>query len=142
MDLDDPKLLELAYSFFDPALIYLTDDDTDIRKTLPMTFEETGYPHFLELMRRLTNGEMKGDFYLDSYVPMEIPDGYYKDLLAYHSTCGSNKQGFPDYNDIGDLRENYIFYYKQGRADRIIQLTFLKGIQLIARDDEYLFFNK
>jgi hypothetical protein len=77
LDLDDPKLLELAYSIVDPALIYLTDDDTDIRKTLPMIFEETGYPHFLELMRRLTNGEMKGDFYLDSYAAMEIPDGYY-----------------------------------------------------------------
>lgn len=141
LDFNDPCLLELAYSINDHEFDFPTEDDTDIKKTLPLIFEEGGYIHFLDLIRRLKNGERVGEFYYDSYSPVEIPSRYYEDLVEYHSQCDSIRKRFPEYNDIGDLRENYIFY-KNGKADRIIQLTFLKGIQLISWDDEYMIFNK
>lgn len=133
IDLNDSILFDPGDSLVDPFLDFPSHDDTDLRGTLEKIFSVSGEIHFMEYIKRLSQREREGRFYLNNNLT-NIPDGYYEDLLEYQSTCDSIVPRFPGYNIFGDLKEHYRFY-KNGKVDRIISVYFLKGEQLIEWTD-------
>jgi len=104
-------------------------DDSHLRGILPLVFGANGEYYFNEFAKKSD----RANFYRNSLEKMESIKDYYKNYIKGFVSDSMATNHYTD--DLGSVRENYIFFYK-GKKIRLIQLFFLQGMQFKSWDDE------
>ncbi len=104
-------------------------DDSHLRGILPLVFGANGEYYFNEFAKKSD----RANFYRNSLEKMNSIKGYYKNHIKGFVSDSMTTNHYTD--DLGSVRENYIFFYK-GKKIRLIQLYFIQGIQFQSWDDD------
>ena len=104
-------------------------DDRYLQGMLPLIFGSNGYYFYYEFAKKFD----RVNFYRNSLEKMtSIHDYYQNHIKGFVSDSMVTKHYTTDF---GDLKENYIFFYK-GKKIRLISLYFNQSVQLQSWDDE------
>jgi hypothetical protein len=110
----------------EPKVIH---DDSYLKGKIPMIFGNDGEYYF----QLFSSKSDRANFYYNSLKKTSDVSGHYERSIR---TMGFDSLETHSYtSDLGDYVETYIFY-KDGIRVRLIQLTFLGGIQFQSWDDE------
>lgn len=104
-------------------------DDTYLRGILPLVFGNNGYYFFYEFAKKFD----RANFYRNSLEKMQSINDYYQNHIKGFVSDSMVTNHYT--TDFGDVKENYIFFYK-GKKIRLIQLGFNQGVQFQYWDDE------
>ena len=107
-------------------------DDSYLRGILPLVFGSNGEYYFNEFAKNVG----RSNFYRNSIKKMEDISDYYQRHIKGFESDSMVTNHYTD--DLGSVRENYIFYNK-GTKVRLIQLYFIQGIQFQSWDDDTQF---
>jgi hypothetical protein len=107
-------------------------DDSYLREILPMVFSPNGEYFFNDFAKNVG----RSNFYRNSLKKMEDISDYYQNHIKGFESDSMVTNHYTD--DLGDVRENYIFYNK-GVKVRLIQLFFIQGVQFKAWIDDTKF---